>query len=419
MDLIELVTQMPLIKDWHQAIKEHRQRQLLTGLASSAKTLAIASAYRKFKQQIIVASPNLYYANQLAEDLMQVTEDVYIFPVDEVLSAEMAFSSPEARAQRVTTLNALVANKTGIYILPAAALRKYLPTPKLWESYRFHWQIGSEINWQQLAQQLVLMGYQRESMIAKPGEFSIRGSILDIYPLTTPHPVRIELFDVEIDSIRYFDVATQRSLENLEEVTILPTTELIFSKKDLENGSIQVQELLDKRLSVTTEQTNKDFLNDYFGQLIASWKQGVPGEVAGMYADILYPEQTNILSYFQNDALLFVDDYARILETNRQIEQEEAEWQTQKIEELRVFPEQTFGQKLQPIFQQTKFAATFFSLFQKGMGNIRFEAIHNFQYRPMQQFFGQMGLLKAEMDRWEKQNQTVVFLVSDEQRAQK
>jgi len=135
---------------------------------------------------------------------------------------------------------------------------------------------------------------------------------------------------------------------------------------------------------VTTEQTNKDFLNDYFGQLIASWKQGVPGEVAGMYTDILYPEQTNILSYFQSDALLFVDDYARILETNRQIEQEEAEWQTQKIEELRVFSEQTFGQKLQPIFQQTKFSATFFSLFQKGMANIRFEAIHNFQYRPLQ-----------------------------------
>lgn len=419
MDLIELISQTPLMQKWHQSIEDNRQRQLITGLASSAKTLAIASTYRKFKQQIIVTSPNLYYANQLAEDLLQVTDDVYIFPVDEVLSAEMAFSSPEARAQRVTALNALSAQQPGIYILPAAALRKYLPTPELWENDRFHWQIGTEIDWEQLAQQLVLMGYQRESMIAKPGEFSIRGSILDIYPLTTPHPVRIELFDVEIDSIRYFDVATQRSLENLTEVTILPTTELIFSKQDLEKGSVQLQELLDKRLSITSEQTDKDFLTDYFGQLIASWKQGVPGDVAGVYADILYPEKTNVLSYFQNDALFFVDDYARILETNRQIEQEEAQWQTQKIEELRVFPEQTFGQKLHPIFQQTKFAMTFFSLFQKGMGNIRFEAIHNFQYRPMQQFFGQMGLLKAEMDRWEKQQQTVVFLVSDDQRAQK
>ncbi|MGO2853477.1 MAG: transcription-repair coupling factor, partial [Tetragenococcus koreensis] len=305
MDLIELISQTPLMQKWHQSIEDNRQRQLITGLASSAKTLAIASTYRKFKQQIIVTSPNLYYANQLAEDLLQVTDDVYIFPVDEVLSAEMAFSSPEARAQRVTALNALSAQQPGIYILPAAALRKYLPTPELWENDRFHWQIGTEIDWEQLAQQLVLMGYQRESMIAKPGEFSIRGSILDIYPLTTPHPVRIELFDVEIDSIRYFDVATQRSLENLTEVTILPTTELIFSKQDLEKGSVQLQELLDKRLSITSEQTDKDFLTDYFGQLIASWKQGVPGDVAGVYADILYPEKTNVLSYFQNDALFF------------------------------------------------------------------------------------------------------------------
>jgi len=419
MDLIELISQTPLIQKWHQSIEEKRQRQLITGLASSAKTLAIASAYRKFQQQIIVASPNLYYANQLAEDLMQVTDDVYIFPVDEVLSAEMAFSSPEARTQRVLTLDALASNRPGIYILPAAALRKYLPTPEVWENKRFYWQIGTEINWEQIAQQLVLMGYRRESMIAKPGEFSIRGSILDIYPLTTPNPVRIELFDVEIDSIRYFDVSTQRSLENLEDITILPTTELIFSQQELEKGSSRLQELLDKRLSVVSEQSDKDFLSDYFGQLVASWKQGVPGEVAAMYADILYPEQTNILDYFSANSLFFVDDYARILETNRQIEEEEAQWHTQKIEELRVFPEQTFGQKLQPTFQQSEFAMTFFSLFQKGMGNIRFEAIHNFQYRPMQQFFGQMDLLKVEMDRWKKQQQTVVFLVSDNQRAQK
>jgi len=419
MDLIELFMKTPLIEKWQQNIKDKARRQLITGLAGSAKTLTIASTYQRFGGQIIVASPNLYYANQLAEDLLQVVDDVYLFPVDEVIAAEMAFASPEARSQRILTLQALNCKKPGIFILPAAALRKFLPKSELWQKSQLHWQIGTEIDWENLAQQLVLMGYQRDAMITKPGEFSIRGSIVDIYPLSAENPIRIEFFDVEVDSIRTFDVASQRSLENLTEIVILPATELIFSQEDLLKASDKVQAFLTKKLSITSKKEDKDFLSDYFGQLIADWKQGIPGENAQFYTDILYPDHTNILSYFQEEALFFMDDYARILETNRQIETEEAQWQTQKQAELKVFSEQTFGSSLHPLLQQTDFQMTFFSLFQKGMGNLRFSAIHNFQYRPMQQFFGQMGLLKAEMDRWEKQQQTVVFLLSDEERRKK
>ncbi|MGH2242729.1 hypothetical protein ACQ1ZO_16790, partial [Enterococcus faecalis] len=74
------------------------------------------------------------------------------------------------------------------------------------------------------AQRLVLIGYERQSMVGKPGEYSIRGSIIDVYPLNAEYPVRVELFDVEIHSIRYFEAHTQRSLENLEQVTISPMT---------------------------------------------------------------------------------------------------------------------------------------------------------------------------------------------------
>jgi transcription-repair coupling factor (superfamily II helicase) len=361
----------------------------------------------------------LYYANQLVEDLRQVIDDVYIFPVDEVLSAEMAFASPEAKAERVLTLHAIAANQPGVYVLPVAAIRKFLPTLKTWQEVQFSWQVGDEIDVEQLPQQLVLMGYERQTMIGKPGEFSIRGSIIDIYPLHTEYPVRIELFDVEIDSMRYFDVETQRSVTNLDEVLILPTTELVFSKENLVKGSEKLQELLTKRLAVTKEPTDKQFLSDYFGQLIALWKDGIPGDTANFYTDLLYQEKQTILDYFAKDALLLVDDYGRIMETNREIEREESEWHTQKISELRVFSEQTFGVNLHQLFQRLTFTTTYFSLFQKGMGNLRFQAIHNIQYRPMQQFFGQMGLLKVEIDRWEKQQQTVIFLVGSHERAKK
>ena len=419
MNIINIVNKNPLFAQWQQQLKEGTPRQLLTGLSGSAKTLAIAGAYRQLDQPILVVTANLFYAYQLAEDLRNIEEEVYVFPVNEVISAEMAFSSPEAKAERIATLNAIAAGKRGIYIIPAAGIRKFLPDKKTWQSHQFHWKIGSEIDREGLAQALVLMGYERQGMMGKPGEFSLRGSIIDIYPLDTQYPVRVELFDTEIDSLRYFDAETQRSVETIEAIQISPTSDLFFSKEDLEAGQQRVAEKLTKRLAITQDLGQQQILTDRFAQLTTSWQAGIPGEEAFLYTDLLYQTKQTIIDYFPSTTLLMVDDYPRIMETNREMIREEAEWQTQKIADLVVFSDQVFGGDLQHLLSNAAFPTTYFSLFQKGMGNLRFQVVHPFQYRPMQQFFGQMGLLKTEVDRWEKQQKTVVFLVSDHERAQR
>lgn len=122
-----------------------------------------------------------------------------------------------------------------------------------------NWHIGDEIDVENLPRQLTLMGYVREEMVAKPGEFSIRGSIIDIYPLTTTYPVRVELFDVEIDSMRYFEAETQRSIEKTEEIWVSPTSEQVYGPEDLEHGIEQMQKMLEKRLAATTEEADREF----------------------------------------------------------------------------------------------------------------------------------------------------------------
>ncbi|AZP93815.1 transcription-repair coupling factor [Enterococcus mundtii] len=421
MDMIQLIGKDAQVAEWSMNLERRMSRQLITGLAGSAKTLLFAHAFKKLDKNLIILMPNLYYVNQLAEDLQHVlpAESIHLFPVDEVLSAEMAFSSPEARAERVATLNRLQRDEPGIYLLPVAALHKRLPDKETWSNAQLHWQIGDEIAVDSLPQQLVLMGYERTEMVAKPGEFSMRGSIVDIYPLTFEYPVRVELFDVEIDSMRYFEADTQRSIEKIEEVWLPPTSEQIYSQENLLDGINKIENLLEKKLATTAEPTERQFLHDYFGQLISEWKRNVPTDEAKFYADLLYPEHLSILDYFPQDSLLIVDDYQRIMETNREMEREAAEWHTQKISELRVFSEQQFVADVHGIIQKEKFATTFFSLFQKGMGNLRFQALYQFQYRTMQQFFGQMPLLKTEMDRWRKQEQTVVIFIPTKERIRK
>ncbi|WP_339099639.1 transcription-repair coupling factor [Enterococcus sp. DIV0849a] len=409
-----------LAREWQKQLTGNT-RQLITGLAGSAKTLVMTSGYKEKNKKIVVAVPNLYYGNQLVEDFRNILsdEEVYIFPVDEVLSAEMAFSSPEARAERVAALNFLLTDQAGIIVVPVAGLRKYLPSKQTWKQAQLYWEIGGEIELDTLAQQLVLMGYERQSLVGKPGDFSIRGSIVDVYPLNYEYPVRAELFDIEIDSLRYFEADTQRSVEAIESVMLSPMTDLVFSKEDLIHGEKELSKALEKRVAIAKDTAEKDFLQDYFGQLATSWSQGIPTDTAHYYTDLLYETKTTLLDYIGEESLVFVDDYARILEAEREIIREENEWQVLKLEEMRVFPEQTFGLEFHEQVRKMTFSTTFFSLFQKGMGNLRFQAVHNFQYRSMQQFFGQMPLLKTEMDRWQKQDQTVVVFVPTKERSQK
>ena len=419
MNIVDLVNQGALFNEWQIKLKEKTPRQLLTGLSGSAKTLAILGAYKKFNQPILVVTANLFYANQLAEDLRNFEEDIYVFPVDEVISAEMAFASPEARTERVVTLNAITSGHPGIYVVPTAGMRKFLPSKETWQQHQLHWQMGGEIELEDLAQRLVSMGYERQGMIGKPGEFSLRGSIIDIYPLDSDNPIRVELFDTEIDSLRSFDVETQRSLEKLEEVFISPTSDLVFSELNFLDANEKLEELLSKRLAVTKDADDRQLLEDYFGQLRTQWQEGIAGDDAVFYTDLLYREKRTIVDFFPKETLVMIDDYPRIMETTREIQREEAEWHTQKIADLRVFSEQVFGGDVHQLLSHIEFPTSYFSVFQKGMGNLRFQAIHNFQYRPMQQFFGQMGLLKAEVDRWEKQQQTVVFIVGDPERSKR
>lgn len=420
MNIIERIGASELVQDWQMQLTGNT-RQLVTGLAGSAKTLVMTSGFKQKNKKVVVAVPNLYYGNQLVEDFRNILseEEVHLFPVDEVLSAEMAFSSPEARAERVAALNFLLTDQAGIIVVPVAGLRRYLPSKQTWEQAQLHWKLGGEIELDTLAQQLVLMGYEREALVGKPGDFSIRGSIVDIYPLNSEYPVRAELFDIEIDSLRYFEADTQRSVGNLDSVTLSPMTDLVFSKADLAYGENQLTNALEKRVAIAKDATEKEFLQDYFGQLATAWGQGIPTDTAHYYTDLLYETKTTLLDYLTEDSLVFVDDYARILEAEREIVREENEWQVLKLEEMRVFPEQTFGIEFHEQVRKMTFATTFFSLFQKGMGNLRFQAVHNFQYRSMQQFFGQMPLLKTEMDRWQKQDQTVVVFVPTKERSQK
>ena len=207
---MELLSNL-LIEDTHiqklvGELESGNDQQLITGLTSSARAVFTEMLYKARQKAILIVTPNLLHAQKLTEDLVKlVGEDlVRLYPADELIAADISITSPELRAQRLEALDHMLTKKNGIYIVPIAGLKKHMPNVKNWKESTISIVEGEEIILESFLQSLVDMGYVRQPMVTAPGEFALRGGIIDIYPLYLENPIRIELFDTEVDSIRTF-----------------------------------------------------------------------------------------------------------------------------------------------------------------------------------------------------------------------
>ena len=227
--LIEDKQMQKLVKDLENGIDQ----TLITGLSGSARAVFTKMLHKELDKPILIVTPNLLHAQKLAEDLVKlIGEDlVRLYPADELIAADITIASPELRAQRLETLDHMLNIKKGVYIVPVSGLKKRMGNVEDWKNSSISLKEGEDLVLDNFLQGLVDMGYVRQPMVTTPGEFALRGGIIDIYPLYLEDPIRIELFDTEIDSIRTFSAEDQRSLKKLKDVRILPATEYVLTKE--------------------------------------------------------------------------------------------------------------------------------------------------------------------------------------------
>lgn len=409
------------IKSIIEQLKEEGN-QLVTGISSSARNLLTSIIYGAVGKPLVVWAPNLLQATQIYEDLQQINPaiPVHLFPVEESLAVELAFSSPEFRSQRVGALHSLQKGEKGITIIPTAGFKKILSPLEVWREYNLSFRVGEEMEFENIPQKLVAMGYTREQMVAAPGEFSVRGDILDVYSLNDEYPIRIEFFGPEIDQMRFFDPSTQRSLdEHVEEAWVLPAQDSVFPPEKAAERVEEIEKRVQKAQKSMKNAEVKERMSAFFADFIEKINLGDLPAVPQMYASLFYPELPTILDYIPKDALMIMDEYGRTLENDRSQEMEAGEWQEMKQQEGVLLPKQVLLAEIRDIVKKSSQPKVFYSLFQKGLGNIRFQSIHPLQYRGIVQFFGQMPLVKTEMERWLRQGMTIFTIVADKERAEK
>ena len=203
------------------------------GLNKQTQVAYIWNLFRAQKKSILIVTDTLYEANNLYKKLILMTENVLLFPMDDFLVSEAIAISPDLMAKRIETLNELTFNndKKRIIITNLMGYLRFLPNKNLWKSLKLTLKKGKEINREKLINQLQIMGYTKESLVTKTGEYANRGYILDIYSYGEENPVRIEFFDNEIESIRVFNPESQLSTADINEINIFPFTEFINEKQ--------------------------------------------------------------------------------------------------------------------------------------------------------------------------------------------
>lgn len=413
------------MKDHHintvlEDLQKGIDQQLVTGLTGGARPLFMQSIADEMDRPILIVSPNLLQAQRLFEDMVKLLgeDEVRLYPADELIAADLSVSSPELRAERIETLDFMLSQKRGVVITPIAGLRRHMPNLEQWRASRLETALGEEVIVSDWIDQLVAMGYSRQPMVTAPGEFALRGGILDIYPIYLQHPVRLEFFDTEVDSIRTFSAEDQRSIEKMDKICILPATEFVWTRQQLIVFAEKLEESLAASLKKMKKSETKELLLQHISHDIELLRQGDVPEQMIKYVSIFEEQPTFLGDYFAKDGLVLFDELGRIQETTDSLEREEKDWYVSLLEEGKTVHGIKLSFNFKEILGMLNQRKVYFSLFTRTFSGIPLKKTVAFSCKPMQHYHGQMSILKNEMERFDA-GKFFVFILAEGQERQK
>ena len=202
----------------------------VSGLNSELVCINIYNTFIKNNSGMLVVTSSTYEANNLYQSLLNYTDKVLFFPMDDFLTSEAIAISPEFKAERINTLNELLGSGKYIVVTNLMGALRYLPRKELWNKSNITLKKDMDVDRDKLLNDLFNIGYQRDTIVNGTGKIGVRGYVIDIFPASSENAVRIEFWGDTIDSIKYFDIDTQLSLEEIDEVKIYPFTEFILDE---------------------------------------------------------------------------------------------------------------------------------------------------------------------------------------------
>ncbi|MDE6853104.1 MAG: transcription-repair coupling factor, partial [Lachnospiraceae bacterium] len=325
-----------------EAVERGKLPLHLSGCVESQKCHLIYGLGQKKRWRVIIAA-NEIRAREMAEDYRIFDREVLYYPAKDVIFYSADIRGNALAIERLKVIRALLSGEGGTIITTMDAGMEYTLAMSVYQSAVRNLTEADVIDLNQLSEQLVNMGYQRQAQVEAPGDYSVRGGIIDVFPVTEDCPYRVELWGDEIDTIRSFDVESQRSIERTDTLQIFPASELILTEDEIRQGFQRMKQDEEKVLEQLKKQKKfeaSNRLHDMLAEVIEGYEQ-YEGRM-GLEAFLAYfPVETrSLFDCFPAESLFFVDEPARCLEKAQAVETEFRESMENRLENGYILPGQ-------------------------------------------------------------------------------
>ena len=396
-DIVKILPNFKKFNDYISNVKDNTSPIMLSGLTDSGKVHFAYSTYFYAEKPICIITYNELQAKKIIRNLEYFENNINYFPKKEILAYDYLAESKDITYSRIACLNEIHKKQAKIIVTTIEAVsQKIIPEDVLYKNI-LELKIGDVINLEEIKQKLVLLGYERQDVVENKSEFSVRGGIIDV-AISEKQGIRIELWGDEIDSIRTFDINTQRSLEKQENIKIYPAHEFLLDKP-LEEVAKDIQDQRDKEEVLEGNFTNK--IDKYWNKFYNN------------------PDNT-FIDYIKDNYIIFIDEVSKIKARSENVIKDTKLLMQNLVEKKRYIPE--LLEKIEDYIEfldRIKSIQTIY-LENKDIGFVDKQSMHakrngySFSYREVNFFRSSMDLLFKEVQEGLGQGTTIAILCGNQ-----
>lgn len=336
------VTELAYYKDIIDNLKKPGKFPCAFGCVEQQKAHFVSAIGENFKYRLIITHTEIK-ARELFEDYRGIDSNVIYYPAKDFIFYSANVHGKQLTKDRLTVIEELMKKKPLTVITTIDGCMDKIMRPEIYASNTLEFSVDDEIDVEEVCDKLVDIGYERVGQTEAGGQFAVRGGIIDIFPLTAENPYRIELWDTQIDSIRYFDAESQRSIENADSVRIFPATELIVA--DYLGDGMERLESDTKKYRNNLKKEGRLAESEHIGKVLNELKEKlfVLKDYEGLdsYINYFSKDVVSFIEYFdRNETLFVIDEPARIEDKIRIVEKEFNESMTHRLTKGQILPGQ-------------------------------------------------------------------------------
>ena len=279
----------------------------ILGLTDVGMAQIISSIHEFGKKPICIITYNEIQAKKIKEDISYFTDKVVLFPKKEIVTYDYIAESKDLPYERIEVLNTITSKKNLIIVTTIEAISQKLPSKEVLYQNKLEFKVGGIYDLEDVKRKLIKLGYSRYDLIEGRGQFSVRGDIVDI-AVTESTGIRLEFWGDEIDSIRNFNITSQRSIQNLEKATIYPAHEYI-----LQNS---IEDVCKKIKKLEVSKAQEQILEEDIEQI----KAGNYISKIDKYYDCFYEETSSLIDYLNKDTAIFIEEENKIKQRMQNIQ---------------------------------------------------------------------------------------------------